>query len=265
MVDLFEILKSYFSDSLFISYKNCTFEHNKLALKMKKIVLSLAFIATMTLASCGNKNADKVTTTTEQEVATAKGDKFDVNLTDSYVTWKVGHKGGLDPRFGKIALQSGDITVDASGLNAGHYVMDMNTITVDRESVSKDEDVAKLAAHLKNSDFFDVEKFPTVTFHVTKVEDLDATKGDIKMEGANKLVSGNLTILDKPVNITFPAKVTIADDKTTVEANFVAQRTDWGIKFGTTDKSGVAISPAEWGVSQDMEIGIHLVANKVAE
>jgi len=232
---------------------------------MKKIVLSLAVIATMTLASCGNKNADKVTTTTEQEVATEKGEKFNVNLTDSYVTWKVGHKGGLDPRFGKISLQSGDIAVDASGLNAGNYVMDMNTIAVDRESISKDEDVAKLEGHLKNADFFDVEKYPTVAFAITKVEDFDASKNESKIEGANKLVSGNLTILDNTVNITFPAKVTIADGKTTVEANFVAQRTDWGIKFGTTDKTGAAISPAEWGISQDMEIGIHLVADKVTE
>ncbi|MEK6451423.1 MULTISPECIES: YceI family protein [Myroides] len=232
---------------------------------MKKIVLSLAVIATMTLASCGNKNADKVTTTTEQEVATEKGEKFNVNLTDSYVTWKVGHKGGLDPRFGKISLQSGDIAVDASGLNAGNYVMDMNTIAVDRESVSKDEDVAKLEGHLKNADFFDVEKYPTVAFAITKVEDFDATKNESKIEGANKLVSGNLTILDNTVNITFPAKVTIADGKTTVEANFVAQRTDWGIKFGTVDKTGAAITPAEWGISQDMEIGIHLVADKVTE
>lgn len=232
---------------------------------MKKIVLSLAVIATMTLASCGNKNADKVTTTTEQEVATEKGEKFNVNLTDSYVTWKVGHKGGLDPRFGKISLQSGDIAVDASGLNAGNYVMDMNTIAVDRESVSKEEDVAKLEGHLKNADFFDVEKYPTVAFAITKVEDFDATKNESKIEGANKLVSGNLTILDNTVNITFPAKVTIADGKTTIEANFVAQRTDWGIKFGTVDKTGAAITPAEWGISQDMEIGIHLVADKVTE
>lgn len=233
---------------------------------MKKIVLSLAVIATLSLASCGNKNADKATTETEQEVAVEQGDKYSVNLTESNVTWKVAHKGGLHPRFGTLTIQSGDIAVDASGLNAGTYAVDMQSIVVDRASVDKDDEVAKLEGHLKSPDFFDVEKNPTVQFQITKVEDFDATKQESKVEGANKLVSGNLTILGKTVNITFPAKVTVADGKTIMDASFIADRTTWGLVFGTTDKdSGAALAPADWAISKDMEIGIHLVADKVTE
>jgi polyisoprenoid-binding protein YceI len=233
---------------------------------MKKIVLSLAVLAMVSLSSCGNKNADKATTTTEQEVAVEKGDKFAVNLTESYVTWKVGHKGGLNPRWGKLAIESGDIAIDASGLNAGSYVVDMNSISPDRASVDKDEDVEKLGGHLKSPDFFDVEKHPTVVFKITKVEDFDSASNQSAVEGANKLVSGNLTILEKTVNITFPAKVTITDNKATMEANFIADRSEWGLVFGTTDKdSGAALNPAEWGISKDMEIGIFLTADKITE
>ncbi|MDR0229658.1 MAG: YceI family protein [Flavobacteriaceae bacterium] len=234
---------------------------------MKKIVLSLAVIATLTLASCGNKNADKATTTTEQEVAIEQGDKYAVNLTESNVTWKVGHKGGLNPRYGTLTLKAGDIAIDANGLNAGSYTIDMTSINADIASV--DNDATKkgdLETHLKSPDFFDVEKNPTVDFKITKVEDFDAAKHTSKVEGANKVVSGNLTILGKTVNITFPAKVTVENGKAIMDASFIADRAEWGLVFGTTDKeSGAALNPAEWGISKDMEIGIHLVADKIAE
>lgn len=240
---------------------------NKLAYKMKKIVLSLAVIATLTLASCGNKNADKATTTTEQEVAVEQGDKYSINLTESNVTWKVGHKGGVNPRYGTLTLKAGDIAIDANGLNAGSYTIDMTSINADIASV--DNDATKkgdLEGHLKSADFFNVEANPTVDFKITKVEDFDAAKQTSKVEGANKVVSGNLTILGKTVNITFPAKVTVENGKAVMDASFVADRTEWGLVFGTTDKdSGAALNPADWAISKDMEIGIHLVADKVAE
>lgn len=233
---------------------------------MKKILLSVAVVAALSLASCGNKNADKATTTTEQEVAVEQGDKYTVNLTESNVTWKVGHKGGLNPRFGTLTLKAGDIAIDATGLNAGSYSIDMNSIQPDRASVDADEDVAKLGGHLKSPDFFDVEKNPTVDFQITKVEDFDAAKHTSTVEGANKMVSGNLSILGKTVNITFPAKVTVENGKAVMDAAFVADRTEWGLVFGTTDKdSGAALNPADWAISKDMEIGIHLVADKVNE
>ncbi|WP_413511973.1 YceI family protein [Myroides odoratus] len=231
---------------------------------MKKILLSVAVVAALSLASCGNKNADKATTTAEQEVATVQGDKYAVNLTESNVTWKVGHKGGLNPRYGTLALTVGEISIDSTGLTSGSYGVDMASIKVDRASVDADEDVAKLEGHLKSPDFFNVEKNPTVDFKITKVEDFDATKQTSTIEGANKMVSGNLTILGKTVNITFPAKVVVENGKAVVNASFVADRSAWGLVFGTTDKdSGAALSPADWAISKDMEIGIHLVADKV--
>ena len=229
---------------------------------MKKIVLSLAIAATMTLASCGNKNADTATTTTPQEVAKDQGQKYTVDTQNSFTTWKVGHTGGADPRWGRVSLSQGDIAIDASGLNAGNYTMDMNTIVVNPASVGDDpKKVTDLTNHLKSADFFDVEKYPTVTFSITSVKDLPADTPS-NIEGANKLISGNLTVLGKEVNTTFPAKVTIADGNATIEANFIANRTDWGIKFGTKDDKGFDINPAEWGISKDMEIGIFLIANK---
>ena len=229
---------------------------------MKKLVFTLAAVTAMAFTSCGDKNADKATTTTEQEVAVEQGDKYALNLEESVITWKVGHKGGLNPRFGTLKLESGDIAIDDSGLNAGNYIVSMNTIAVDPTSVDSEEDLGKLEGHLKSADFFGVETYPTVKFVITGVEDFNPATGASVVEGANKRFSGNLTILDKTVNISFPAKVEVLENKATMEAKFVANRTDWGLKFGTTDKEGVALNPAEWGISQDMEIGVSLVADK---
>jgi polyisoprenoid-binding protein YceI len=54
--------------------------------------------------------------------------------------------------------------------------------------------------------------------------------------GANYTVSGNLTMKDSTKNITFPAKITVADNSLTALANFNVDRTQWGIRYGN-DKS----------------------------
>lgn len=65
-------------------------------------------------------------------------------------------------------------------------------VTIDATSIFTRE--AKRDAHLKSPDFFDVEKFPTLTFKSTKVE----------KSGDKLLVTGDLTIrgVTKPVTLT---------------------------------------------------------------
>ena len=62
-------------------------------------------------------------------------------------------------------------------------------ITIDATTV--DTRVEKRDAHLRSPDFFDVEKFPTMTFKTTKITE----------EGNNARVEGDLTIhgVTKPV------------------------------------------------------------------
>ena len=64
-----------------------------------------------------------------------------------------------------------------------------------------------------------------------------------------KQCCGNLTLLGKTMNVTFPAKVDITDATAAIQAKFTVNRADWGIKFGTTESD-----PAEWMISKDIEI-----------
>lgn len=222
---------------------------------MKKIsVIALASIGLL-LASCGDKKTETTAATQEQNVADKQGDVFAVDTVASKVNWKAFHKGGFAPRWGTLSVTTGELSVADNQLASGEFVIDMKSIKVDPASVTeKDKKFTDLEGHLKNEDFFNVEKFPTADFKITKVEDLAAgTKTTV--EGANKTVSGNLTLLGKTLNVSFPAKVEIVDKAATVKAQFTVNRADWGIKFGTTETD-----PAEWMISKDIEIGIDVKA-----
>lgn len=224
---------------------------------MKKLnVLTLAAV-TLFLTACGGKSSGETTTGEEQQVAEKQGEVYAVNLETSKVDWKAFHKGGFAPRWGTLAIKSGEVSVEGTELTAGDFVIDMNSLKVDPASVTeKDKKYTDLEGHLKNADFFDVEKNPTADFKITKVAALEAPAADA-VEGANKTVSGNLTLKGKALNVSFPAKVSVVDGTATIQAKFTVNRADWDIKFGTSEAD-----PAEWMISKDIEIGIDVKAEK---
>ena len=225
---------------------------------MKKLnVLTLAAV-TLFLTACGGKSSGETTTGEEQQVAEKQGEVYAVNLETSKVDWKAFHKGGFAPRWGTLAIKSGEVSVEGTELTAGDFVIDMNSLKVDPASVTeKDKKYTDLEGHLKNADFFDVEKNPTADFKITKVAALEAPAADA-VEGANKTVSGNLTLKGKALNVSFPAKVSVVDGTATIQAKFTVNRADWDIKFGTSETD-----PAEWMISKDIEIGIDVKAAKI--
>ena len=222
---------------------------------MKKLTV-LAFVgAALLFTACNDK---KETVTAEQEVAAKTGEVYNVDLAASKVDWKAFHKGGFAPRWGTLKLKSGEITVENDAVTSGDFVIDMTSLKVDPASVTEaDKKPADLEAHLKNADFFDVEKQPTSDFKITSVADLAGELPKDAVAGANKTISGNLTLLGKTLNVSFPAKVTVAEGKASIEAKFTVNRADWGIKFGTDETD-----PAEWMISKDIEIGINVTASK---
>lgn len=224
---------------------------------MKKLSI-LALSAILTLAACKESKTDQVSTATEQAVAETAGESFAVNTEATTVKWTAYHKGGLNPRFGTTQA-TGTFTVENGALTAGMLTSDINTLTTDPTAVdpklSDGKTSADLDAHLKAADFFDAAKYPVVTFEITKVDDLAAGAAS-KVEGANKTVSGNLTIKDKTVNVTFPAKVEVTETGLTLVSNFTINRQDWGLAYGTEG------DPKDWMISQEVDLELNIVANK---
>lgn len=225
---------------------------------MKKLSV-IALVAVGLLAASCNKDkaAETAATTTEQKVAEGTGEVLPVDVATSVVNWKAFHKGGFAPRWGTISVKSGELNVEGGQLTAGNFIIDMSSIKVDPASVTeKDKKPADLEAHLKNPDFFDVAKNPTSDFKITSVADLKEAPKDA-VAGANKTVSGNLTLSGKTVNVTFPAKVDVVGNSASIQAKFTVNRADWGIKFGTDEAD-----PAEWMISKDIEIAVDVKAKK---
>ncbi len=92
--------------------------------------------------------------------------------------------------------------------------------------------------HLRSADFFDVEKFPTLTFTSTGVKGVDKdtleVTGDLTMHGVTKRV----TI---PVELLGTAK-TPNGEKAGFETSFTLNRKDYGIVWNRVMDAGPVLS-----------------------
>ncbi len=109
--------------------------------------------------------------------------KIDATHTDVVASWShfgfsnpIAHFGGVDGQItydaANVAASKVEVTIPLSGLNSH---------------------IADFDAHLRSADFFDAEKFPTITFKSTSVKSA--------LKGKKLMVTGDLTIkgVTKPV------------------------------------------------------------------
>ena len=96
------------------------------------------------------------------------------------------------------------------------------SIEIDATSLWSDDE--KLTNHLKNPDFFDVRKYPKITFKSNGIE-----AGEVEGKAA---IIGTLTMLDKKAEIKVPCTVLVDEKTVTVDAAFVLDRSRWGMTYG---------------------------------
>lgn len=177
--------------------------------------------ASNTTATNANANSTVTTANTAPTKLDVKGtalpisaENSKVEFTGSKVTGK--HDGGFKTFSGTIDLvnnkaEDSKVAVD----------IDVNSIYTDDE---------KLTGHLKTADFFDAEKFPKASFVSTKITP-DTAKG-----AGFYTVTGDFDLHGQKKSITFPAKITVGDDKVEVDAEFAINRKDFAIVYaGKTD------------------------------
>jgi polyisoprenoid-binding protein YceI len=216
-----------------------------------------AFVMLLALAACGGSSEHQAQTEEKQEAAVATGSTFSIDTTATTVQWRATHKGGFAPRFGVIKVTDGNLTVDNGTITAGNFDVNMSSLTTDPSSVTEaDKKSTDLDGHLKSADFFDVAKYPTAKFVITGIAPYDSTKQKSLIDGATHLISGNLTLKDSTLNITFPAQVAVNENDVTANAKFVIDRSSWGISYKTDG------SPENWMISKDIEVGFNLKAAK---
>ena len=152
--------------------------------------------------------------------AAAEMETYTVDASHTRPAYEIAHF-GLSVQRGRFDKASGKITFDAAAKKGNA------DITVDTTSI--DSGNAKLDTHLKSEDFFNVEKFPTMTFKGTNF----AFEGD-----SLKSVGGDLTLLGvtKPVVLTantFTCLVHPIAKKKACGGDFVGtiKRSDFGMKY----------------------------------
>lgn len=117
------------------------------------------------------------------------------------------------------------------------------SMTIDIDATSLWSDDEKLTNHLKNPDFFDVRKFPKITFKSTGI---DHSGGEDK----KATLIGELTMLGKTSEVKVPCTVAIDDKTVTVDTAFAIDRTRWGMTYG------------EGKIKSDVDVTAHLVFNR---
>jgi polyisoprenoid-binding protein YceI len=124
-------------------------------------------------------------------------------------------------------------------------------VTIDAASIDTHNE--KRDAHLKSPDFFDVAKYPTITFKSVKIEPDGDNKwtitGNLTMHGVTKLVVLDMTGPTPEVNV-------MGGPHRAASATATVNRQDFGIAFNKTIDNGGLV------VGNDVTININVDAGK---
>jgi len=157
---------------------------------------------------------------------------YQIDSAHTHAQFKVRHLmiSNVKGDFDKV---TGTVTID----DTNHALSSIN-VTVDIASISTRE--PQRDAHLKSADFFDVEKFPTITFVSKEVvksgDDSFEVVGDLTMHGVTRTIDLNVESVTPEVKDPFGLYRRGAEAKATI------MRSDFGLKYNMLlEAGGVAI------------------------
>jgi polyisoprenoid-binding protein YceI len=178
-------------------------------------------------------------------VALAQPATYKVDADHSGVNFTIRHFVSNVP--GRFRDFDGVIKYDPKNPAASSVEFTVQAASIDTDNNNRDE-------HLRSKDFFEVEKFPTLTFTSTKVVP----------KGSNTLdVTGNLTLHGVTKQITIPVEVmgfvkTPRGEKGGFETSFKIDRKEYGITWNNMMDSGPVLG-------DEVRISISIEANRQQE
>lgn len=171
--------------------------------------------------------------------SSARADAWEIDGTHSAAHFSVRHMMVSNVRgdFGKVV---GTLNLDEKDATKSTVEATIDASTINTREPKRD-------AHLKSGDFFDVAKFPTITFKSKKVEAAAAGKlkvtGDLTMHGVTKSV-----VLD--VDGPGPA----VNNKRGATATTKLNRKDFGLGWNKVLEAGGVAVGDEVSVEIDLEL-----------
>src|SRR5437764_2100005 len=174
-----------------------------------------------------------VTDTTETTTVTPSitGD-YDVDPAHSRLGFAAKHAMIATVR-GQFAVYKGEVHLDEANPEASWATVEIDVASVDTGNADRDN-------HLRTSDFFEVDKYPTITFASTAARKIDDDTYEL---------TGDLTIhgTTQPVTVEFERTGTSYDPwgnfRIGFEGRASVNRRDWGLSWNVgLDKGGVLVS-----------------------
>jgi polyisoprenoid-binding protein YceI len=145
---------------------------------------------------------------------------------------------------GHFAKVSGSLTLDESDLTKSHAEASIEAASIETRDAQRD-------AHLKSADFFDAEKFPTLSFKSTRISlvrdgELSA-EGDLTIHGVTRKVVFNV---EGP---TPPTKDPWGNTRVGLSATTKINRKDFGLTWNAALETGGLLVGDEVTITLDVE------------
>jgi polyisoprenoid-binding protein YceI len=152
--------------------------------------------------------------------AWAAPETYTIDSTHTFPSFEVSHL-GFSTQRGRFNKTTGSIVLDRAAKKASV------DISIDANSISTG--LEKLEAHLRAEDFFDVTKYPTITFKSTgakfKGDKLAAVSGDLTLHGVTRPITLTVTSFFCGPNPVYKKDACGADAVATLK------RSDFGINY----------------------------------
>lgn len=134
-----------------------------------------------------------------------------INVDKSVVSFEIGNL-GFGSVNGTIKGIQGDVFFNMNALSTSYFNVFISPNTINTKNEKRDE-------HLKSQDFFNIEKYKTISFVSTSV--YKTTNGYI--------TKGKLTMLNTTKNIEIPFNVDEINGKTILKGTIEINRFDYGL------------------------------------
>ena len=149
--------------------------------------------------------------------AARAADTYPLDLAHSSMTFMIQHL-GISFVHGRFNDFSGAFTVDKDSPGKTQFEMTIKADSIDTNIKKRDD-------HLRGPEFFDIKRFPEMTFKSTKVEAIDGgykVTGNFTMHGVTKSISFDLK---GGKTVEFPK----GTQRTGFATAFILRRADFGI------------------------------------
>lgn len=151
-------------------------------------------------------------------IGTSTADEYKIDTTHSSSIFRIKHM-NVSYSYGRFNDISGTVQWDDAKPTEGSLKVEVKVASIDTNDEKRD-------AHLKNADFFDAEKFPTITFQSKSIK----KTADDKFEVAGELMMHGVT---KPLTVTLEKSGGGPDpwggQRVGFETTFTVKRSDFGM------------------------------------